>query len=280
MTNPNALNPDSFLPRLTRATTYLTGGLLAIQGAVLADRLPGGETLPEQKFAISIESEPVIAEIIVPPTIPRSTVTPSSTGILPPELTQPECVRSPIAWLPDTVARWHPYVAETAKKFDIPPALLDILMVFETLGDPEVTSYQGAEGLIQILPSTALNLANELGIPTPNLKDPVTNIYLSGKYIRNVLNTGLVDLSQGFNTEAARRVAIAYHGGKGYLDLYNLGGMGALAEMPKTRRYAERIAMAWDEQSLPTSHAYNELMEYQGPRDALAVASQRGTPPC
>jgi hypothetical protein len=284
MTNPN-IAPiqgwDASFPRLAKLTGYLIGGLLTAESLILLGNVPESDPLTEQQAVIAVETSPVIAEIAAVPKIVRSTVVPPSTGILPPEITQPECVSSSITWLPETVSRWHPYVEQAAKMQEVPPQILDILMFFETLGNPEITSYQNAVGLIQLLPSTATGLFRQLGFPELDLKDPAVNVLVSAKLVRNILNSGKVDLSLGFNTEAAKRVAIAYHGGDGNLNYYLQNGLEALrAVSPKTTRYGERVAQAWGEKDLPTSQAYEDLMRTSGGQDAMRVASVIGTPPC
>jgi hypothetical protein len=270
---------DVAFPRIEKFTKYMIGGLLAVESAVLIARMPDDNWLNDQSASIAVETDPVIAQIIPIETVRRSEVVTLSTGILPPEITQPECVPSSIAWLPNTVARWHPYVYETAAKFALPPAMLDILMTFESLGHPSVQSSVGALGLIQIMPSTANSLTQQLGMPPLDLTDPASNIFLSGQYIRNYIDNGMIDLSQGFNTEVARQIAIVYNGGPGRLSSYLHGG-GRESLPAETIFYSDHVARAWDEQNLPTSQSLNEYLSHAGAQRLVAEAATLGTPPC
>jgi hypothetical protein len=279
--------------RLKTPTKVLLGGLAATYWMLA---LPDGGTSAHVAEVKTVEeavaenmalTAPVVAEV-PPPPVTEAPAPPPPPSPLPPELVNPPCTETTIPWLPETVARWHPYVEQAAKLQGVPPEFLEILMFFETLGKPDATSGDDARGLIQLLPSTAAGIFKELGLPELDLFDPAANILASAKYIRNRLDSGKIDLSQGFNAEAARRLAIAYQGGDVDLNFYLDHGFEALRQgipgqynpSPKTARYAERVAQAWDERNLPTSQAYDDLMRTPEGRDAMRIAATVGTPPC
>ena len=250
-------------------TTEEQDKVKTVEEAVLENLAASGQpTVPEaQPAEQTVAAAPVETVPTAPPPPP-----------LPPEMLDPPCVETTIPWLPETVARWHPYVEQSARIHGVPPQMLDILMTFESLGNPHAESEVGALGLIQIMPATANGLLQQLGLPPLDLRDPASNIFLAGKYIRNYLNSGDVDISQGFNTESARQVAIVYHSGLGGLQDYRAGGRGALG--PRTLFYSDHVAQAWDEQNSPSSQAYDHYISFSGAQALQAAGAGLGTPPC
>lgn len=57
----------------------------------------------------------------------------------------------------------------------------------ESGGKPGAVSDKGAMGLMQLMPATAKEIAKELGIGDPDLKDPQTNILLGSYYLKKLL---------------------------------------------------------------------------------------------
>lgn len=269
--------------RLKPVVTTVLGGLLALQTLLVTERLIDSEPAAAQD-----ESASLIAAASPQPVSEKTSVkglrveqAPSSPPLsaLPPEMLNPPCVETRIPWLPESVARWHPYVEQSAKIFGLPPELMDILMFIESVGNPAAVSPKDARGLIQIWKPTGDSLIQQLGLPPVDIADPATNIYLSGRYIRNQIDNGSVDVSQGFTTETIRQIAIAYNGGPGRLSNYQHAGGYAVLPM-ETQRYSDRVALAWDERFMPTSQVYNEYMSMSGPRDLQAAGANLGTPPC
>ena len=76
----------------------------------------------------------------------------------------------------------------------------------ESAFDPEAVSWAGAQGLMQIMPSTA----KILGVDEGNIFDPNTNIKASVQYIRN-LNSTFSDIPSG--TSRIPYILAAYNGG-------------------------------------------------------------------
>jgi soluble lytic murein transglycosylase len=64
-------------------------------------------------------------------------------------------------------------------------------MRVESVYDPEIVSYAGAIGLLQIMPRTGRLIAHRLGLTdfrTDDLLDPATNIELAAWYLRSLLD--------------------------------------------------------------------------------------------
>ncbi len=57
----------------------------------------------------------------------------------------------------------------------------------ESAGNPKAVSPKGATGLMQLMPGTAREVAQKLGIKNPDLKDPETNVKLGTEYLAQML---------------------------------------------------------------------------------------------
>jgi soluble lytic murein transglycosylase len=90
-------------------------------------------------------------------------------------------------------------VREAAEITGVPPALLYAVMRQESAFRPGVSSPAGAQGLMQILPSTAERIAAERGRPeeATRLLEPGPSVWLSAQYLRKLLDAfgGSVPLS-------------------------------------------------------------------------------------
>ena len=129
-----------------------------------------------------------------------------------------------------------------AKHLD--PALIAAVIDAETKFDPRQSS-AGAEGLMQILPQTALFLAHKSGATTFHVADlgtPAVNIAYGSSYLRYLL-----DEYHG-NTVLA---LAAYNGGEANVDRWVArvrarGGQFAISDIPfpETQAYVQRVLQA------------------------------------
>lgn len=67
-------------------------------------------------------------------------------------------------------------------------ALYNAVIAQESGGNPNAESNVGAQGLMQVMPATAKDIAKELGIKEYNLKDPETNKKFGQYYLDKLLN--------------------------------------------------------------------------------------------
>ena len=74
------------------------------------------------------------------------------------------------------------------KKFDLNPAIVCAVVNAESKYQSNAISSAGAQGLMQLMPSTAQYLAEELNFELKNLFDIDANIYLGCYYLRKLLN--------------------------------------------------------------------------------------------
>ncbi len=93
-------------------------------------------------------------------------------------------------------------VLAAADEFGVTHSLALALMEQESGGDPNSVSWAGARGLLQVMPGTAEEIGQELGIAEYNLDDPTTNArfgmyYLSGKLSRYGHDWGLAAYNMG-----------------------------------------------------------------------------------
>ncbi|MEW5804264.1 MAG: lytic transglycosylase domain-containing protein [bacterium] len=73
-------------------------------------------------------------------------------------------------------------IGESARKYNLDPALIKAVIAVESGGDPKAVSPAGAQGLMQLMPGTAA----ELGVNDPF--DPAQNIMGGTRYLRQLLD--------------------------------------------------------------------------------------------
>jgi soluble lytic murein transglycosylase len=83
------------------------------------------------------------------------------------------------------------YIIKYSKRFAIDSLLIKAVMKKESNLNPEAISSIGAVGLMQVMPKTALEIANKLNIANysgKNLKKAEINIMLGTYYLKKLLN--------------------------------------------------------------------------------------------
>jgi soluble lytic murein transglycosylase len=104
--------------------------------------------------------------------------------------TQPPVSTNDRAW---EIAHPRPFidlVEGREREHGVPTLLAYAIMQTESRFDPGVTSWAGARGLMQLMPSTAENVANEAGIDLSSpdrLYDPATNLDLGARHLASVV---------------------------------------------------------------------------------------------
>lgn len=112
-------------------------------------------------------------------------------------------------------------IADASKKYGVSKNLIKAVIQAESGGNASATSPAGAQGLMQLMPSTA----KSLGVTNPY--DPRQNIMGGTKYLADAIknNGGRVDLALA-----------AYNAGQGAVNKY--GGVPPYAE---TQNYVKKI---------------------------------------
>jgi len=131
-----------------------------------------------------------------------------------PAFPQPDC--EPLA---DAVVA--PLIESTAKSQEIQPELLRAVMERESGFRPCATSSKGAQGLMQLMPETAL----ELGVSDPF--DPKESVSGGAKYLKQLMDKYKGDLSKSLG---------AYNAGPAAVDQ-----AGGIPDIQETRDYVDAI---------------------------------------
>lgn len=146
-----------------------------------------------------------------------------------------------IAWLPASVRRFDAEIDAAARRHGVDPRLVALVVLVESGGDPDAVSPIGAQGLMQVMPSTAARLALARHRPAPSdrqLRRPRVSLDY-GALLLAQLCAELA--SDPLDDSGVYLVAAAYNGGIERA-LAHVGG----APLPKeTARYAAKVRDLW-----------------------------------
>ena len=162
-----------------------------------------------------------------------------------------------IAWMPASVVRWWEDIQQAARRHDVDPQLVAIIVLVESGGDPEAKSPAGATGLMQLMPATARELAGQAGMSDfgqDRLTDPRTNIELGTAYVAQQLKR-FGQTSDPDWQASVELAAAAYNGGPGTVTAMQDGSRGLPAE---TRRYVTWVGGMWRERRLAESTTFKQ----------------------
>lgn len=112
-------------------------------------------------------------------------------------------------------------IEQKSKKYKIDPALVRAVIRAESSFDPQAVSYAGAQGLMQLMPVTAVNL------DVINPFDPEENIEGGVKYLKYLLSLFRNDL---------KLALAAYHAGEQNVVQYK-----GIPPIPQTRDYIKKV---------------------------------------
>lgn len=175
-------------------------------------------------------------------------------------------------WIPSTVKYWHKPIEEMAKKYDIDPDYLAIIMTMESGGYAKANSGE-AEGLMQITPLTAKDIASRYlkkPVNSYNLYDPDTSIEFGAAYLA-ILRDNFGSYKQGPSwNDTAELVAAAYNGGPGAANSIE-DGQGLTDD--QTLIYSRDAHNMWRERHAKSSPTYNNWLS-RGGSDLINAAKQ------
>lgn len=129
---------------------------------------------------------------------------------------------APHALYPDQI---RSLVSGASSRYDVPPALVNAVIMAESAGDPSAVSPVGAQGLMQLMPGTA----QSCGIANPF--DTYENVDCGTRYLSTLMQR------YGDNVELA---VAAYNAGPGAVDRYH-----GVPPYPETRAYVTRVLAAY-----------------------------------
>ena len=148
----------------------------------------------------------------------------------------------PIPWMPEEVRQWESLLAEAGREHQVDPALLSIIALVESKGNPDAVSSSGARGLMQIMPATGQKIAQVRGIKqfeTDDLMDPAINAdfaaYLLSDYLHRFEN-------EADPAETIEWAAAAYNGGLKRVMAFR-AGKAELSE--ETQNYKSKVRAMW-----------------------------------
>lgn len=177
---------------------------------------------------------------------------------------KPETDGTHARWLPSTVTRWDGQINEMAKKYDIDPDLVAIVVTMESGGYAKAKSEAGAQGLMQITPLTAKDIASKyLKQPVShyNLMDPSTNIEFGTAYLA-FLRDYFGDIDKGPDSIAlVELIAAGYNGGPGTAQALH-DGEGLKDTQPVI--YSRDAFNMWRERHSKTSPTFDRWKERGG----------------
>ncbi|MEM6295994.1 MAG: lytic transglycosylase domain-containing protein [Myxococcota bacterium] len=115
----------------------------------------------------------------------------------------------------ERIALAQPWVDAAAYDYELEPQLINAVIWVESRFNPKATSPAGAQGMMQLMPPTAKELAQKLGKRRPSSYDPEFNITAGSLYLRKMLNKydGDVELALA-----------AYNAGPGNVDKWTRDG--------------------------------------------------------
>lgn len=184
---------------------------------------------------------------------------------------QPEGITAD--WIPPTVKHWDTQINEMAKKYDIDPDLIAIIMTLESGGDPKAKSEADALGLMQVTPPTAQDIAAKFlkqPVSRYDLLDPATNIEFGTAYLA-YLRDEFGTVAQGPDwLRTVELVAAGYNGGTGASN--NLEQGKGLAD-PQTVVYSRDAFNMYRERVSGKSLTYERWKERGG--SELIEAAQK-----
>lgn len=157
-----------------------------------------------------------------------------------------------IGWLSPEVQRWRGLIEQTAKKYDIDPDLVAIIITLESAGDPSATSPIGAQGLMQVMPLTAQDIARKfLRQPVPegsyDIYDPATNIEFGTAYLAYLRDHFADSPKAAEPTGLIELVASGYNGGPGTAAKLEQGQAGD--RVKENIDYTNGAAIMWRERA-------------------------------
>jgi len=167
-------------------------------------------------------------------------------------------------WIPESVKKWNPIISEMSAKYHIDPNFIAIIMTIESGGNQQAESGVGAQGLMQIMPGTAQDIAAKhlkKQMATYDIYDPKTNIEFGAAYLA-YLRDEFGEKEQGPSWNATTElVAAGYNGGPGAAGNLNKG-LGL--ESSETLSYSRDVYNMWRERNSQQSPTFNRWAERGG----------------
>jgi soluble lytic murein transglycosylase-like protein len=132
-------------------------------------------------------------------------------------------------------AQYRHLIEQTAREYNLDPALLHAIITVESGYSPGIVSPKGAVGLMQVLPATG----ERFGITT--LDNPKANLRAGSRYLKFLLGLFNQDLPL---------VLAAYNAGEGAVQQYQ----NSIPPFPETRDYVAKVLAVYQQRGgLPST---------------------------
>lgn len=168
------------------------------------------------------------------------------------------------SWIPSTVKHWQAPIDEMSKKYDVDANLVAIVMTMESGGYAKAKSEANAQGLMQVTPPTAKEIASKhlkKPVTSYNLQDPKTNIEFGTAYLAYLRKTFEAP-SQGPSwNSTVELVAASYNGGP-LAGLHVEQGKGL--HDPQIVIYSRDVFNMWRERHAKNSPTFDRWKERGG----------------
>lgn len=167
-------------------------------------------------------------------------------------------------WIPDTVRRWEGIINEMAQKYNLDPNLVAIIMTLESGGYSRAQSGADAQGLMQVTPGTARDIARMyLAEPREDydMFDPRTNVEFGAAYIAHLRNQ-FGDPEQGPSWDVTvELIGAGYNAGPGNAGrLYRGEGLPTAESVS----YSRDAMNMWRERNSESSPTFERWLERGG----------------
>lgn len=173
-----------------------------------------------------------------------------------------------IPWIPPTVSQWSSLFIEAGARHNVDPEFIAIVATVESGGDRAAGSHAGAQGLMQVMPTTGELIAVErgiLGFEPGQLLDPSVSVDFGAYYLSQQLSS----FGRGDDPDwqlSVEMAASAYNGGPGAVSSGRLSA--------ETLRYRRWVGGMWRERHLDSSPTYDQWLAAGG-RVLIAAAEAR-----
>jgi soluble lytic murein transglycosylase-like protein len=184
---------------------------------------------------------------------------------------QDNTITSP--WIPATVKRYTGTINVMAKKYNIDPNLIAIIITLESGGNSKAESEAGAKGLMQITPPTGQDIATKFvkePVKKYDLLDPKTSIEFGTAYMSWLRDEfGTPEQGPSWNS-TVELIAAGYNGGPVAANHLEQGK--GLTDT-QTVVYSRDAFNMWRERHAKTSPTYERWKE-RGGSELIDLASK------
>ena len=168
-------------------------------------------------------------------------------------------------WMPLTVRAWWPIITAAAEEHGVDPALVSIVMLVESGGDPTAGSGAGALGLMQVVPRWHPSLC--IDPDCMSAYDPNHNVDVGTAYLAECMARHAGQGSAPDWTDTVIDASACYNGGS------------ASNTTSETASYRRWVGGMWSERGEQTSPTFDSWMAAGGSRLVESAEAELGIVP-